>query len=298
VIRLAKPQQRSHPVSLPPDWRERNQANWDERVAIHVNAHGAYDLDAFRAGDTWLDPIAGAILGPVEGLRVLHLQCHFGMDTLTLARLGATVTGLDFSAPAIETARALATETGLSARARFVEANVYDALAAIPEHGGFDRVFVSWGALCWLPDLVAWARIVAAFLAPGGFLALAEAHPAAYVFDDSGATGDGMPGWSAPYLSRTPLLESKSEDYADPTVPLRNSRTVEFLHPLSDILSALIGSGLRIDAFHEHDSIVWKMFGRLVKRGRNEYAWPDRPWLPLSYSLRAAKPGANNPPPK
>jgi SAM-dependent methyltransferase len=277
-------------VSIPPDWRERNQANWDERVAIHVNAPGAYDVDALRAGETRLDPIAAAILGPVGGQCVLHLQCHFGMDTLAIARLGASVTGLDFSPPAIVTARSLAAETGLSERARFVEANVYDALTALPEPAGFDRVFVSWGALCWLPDLVSWARIVAALLAPGGFLALAEAHPAAYVFDDATATGDGMPGWYAPYLSRAPLLQSNSEDYADPTVPIRNSQTVEFLHPLSDILTALIGAGLRIDTFREHDSIVWKMFAQLVKRGRGEYVWPDKPWLPLAYSLRATKP--------
>ncbi len=131
--------------------------------------------------------------------------------------MGAIVTGLDFSPPAIATARALTAELGLSDRARFVEANVYDALAALPEHGMFDRVFVSWGALCWLPDLVEWARIVAAFLAPGGFLALAEAHPAAYVFDDRDrATGDGMPGWYALYSGRTASLESNTEDYADP----------------------------------------------------------------------------------
>jgi SAM-dependent methyltransferase len=277
-------------MTLPADWRTLNQANWDERVAVHLNAPNAYVIDNLRAGTGRLDPIAARILGPVDGKRVLHLQCHFGMDTLVIAQQGASVAGLDFSPPAIAMARSLAAELGLADRARFVEANVYDALTALPEPGCFDRVFVSWGALCWLPDVASWARIVAAFLAPSGFLALAEAHPAAYVFDDATATSDGMPGWYMPYLSREPLLMDKTEDYADPTAQLRNSRTVEFLHPLSDILTSLIDAGLRIDRFEEHDSITWKMFANLVKRAPHEYAWPDKPWLPLSYSLRATKP--------
>ena len=273
-----------------PDWRALNQANWDERVPIHVNSPYMYDLAALRAGKDRLDPIATEALGPVDGLRVLHLQCHFGMDSLTLAQQGASVTGVDFSPPAIETAKALAMELGLSNRARFVAANVYDAPTALPEPGTFDRVFVSWGALCWLPDMTAWARVVAGFLKPGGFLALAEAHPAAYVFDDMTATADGRPGWYMPYLGREPMLEDRPEDYADPTARLQNSRTVEFLHPLSDILMGLINAGLRIDRFHEHGGVTWPMFTHLVKHGPGDYRWPDKPWLPLSYSLRAAKP--------
>jgi SAM-dependent methyltransferase len=276
-------------MTIPPDWRALNQANWDERVPIHLNAPNAYDLTKLRAASRVLGPIAAAILGPVDGKRVLHAQCHFGMDTLVLAQQGARTTGIDFSPPAIETAKTLAAELGLADRGRFVEANIYDALAALPELCGFDRVFVSWGALCWLPDIFAWARIVAAFLAPGGYLALAEAHPAAYVFDDAAATADGRPGFFVPYLGREPLVGDNEEDYADPTARLRNSRTVEFLHPLSDILTALIETGLRIDRFQEHDSITWKMFANMVKRGPGEFTWPDKPWLPLSFSLRASK---------
>jgi SAM-dependent methyltransferase len=276
-------------MTIPPDWRALNQANWDERVPIHLNSRSNYNRGALRSGSDRLDPIAADILGPVDGKRILHLQCHFGMDTLTLALRGAMVTGVDFSPPAIAAARALAAELNLTERARFVEANVYDAQAALPEPGAFDCVFVSWGALCWLPDIHSWARIVAWFLKPGGYLALAEAHPAAYVFDDLTATADGRPGWYMPYLSREPMLEDRTGDYADPDARLRNSRTVEFLHPLSDILMAAIEAGLQIDRFHEHDSIVWRMFASLKERGSREYAWPDKPWLPLSYSLRASK---------
>lgn len=277
-------------MTLPPDWRTLNQANWDERVPIHVNAKQAYDLAALRSGTDRLDRIAAEVLGPLDGRRVLHSQCHFGMDSLLIAQQGAWVTGLDFSPPAIATARSLAAELGLAERARFVEANVYDALTALPEAGAFDRVFVSWGALCWLPDLVGWARIVAAFLAPGGYLALAEAHPFAYVFDSANATPDGRPGWYVPYLGRAANREDDPRDYADPTARLRNSQTWQWLHPVADILTALIEAGLRIDRFQEHDSVTWRLFDNLVQRGPDDYAWPDKPWLPLSFSLRAVKP--------
>ena len=276
-------------MTIPPNWRALNQANWDERVPIHLAAPLHYDLTRLRAGTERLDPIAEARLGPVKGLSVLHLQCHFGKDTLTLARQGATVTGLDFSQPAIDAANHLAAELGLADRATFIRADVYDAATAIPAAAQFDRVFVSWGALCWLPDVFAWAGVVASCLKPGGYLAFADAHPAAYVFDSANATPDGRPGWYTPYLGRAGIEENRSDDYADPAAILRNSRTIEFLHPISDILTALIQAGLRIDQFLEHDSIVWRMFTNLVERAPNEHAWPDHPWLPLSFSLRASK---------
>jgi SAM-dependent methyltransferase len=278
-------------MTTQPDWLTLNLANWNERVPIHLDAPGPhYKLDALKNRTQTLDPIAADILGPVDGLHILHLQCHFGADTLTIAQHGATVTGLDFSPPAITTANALATELDLTAKAHFVAANVYDAEAAINQPAAYDRVFVSWGALNWLPDVNTWARIVASFLKPNGYLALADAHPVIYVFDDLTATPDGMPGWYAPYLARQPLHEDRADDYADPTAHLKNSRTVEFLHPISDVIMALINAGLRIDRFHEHDSIAWQAFAQLHRRGPNDHVWPDKPWLPLSYSLRASKP--------
>ena len=183
------------------DWRAVNRANWDERVPIHLAAP-SYDLGPLRAGKGRLHPIEEAELRPVAGLRVLHLQCHFGRDTLTLAQRGAEVVGLDFSGPAIKAARALAAEIGLADRARFVEADLYDAPAAIREPGAFDLVFVTWGAIYWLPDIRRWAEIVAFFLKPGGTLYLAEGHPSALVFDDMAPKHDGLPGWFAPYFDR------------------------------------------------------------------------------------------------
>ncbi|MBV8868382.1 MAG: class I SAM-dependent methyltransferase, partial [Acetobacteraceae bacterium] len=190
-----------------PEWRRLNRANWDERVAVHLGPGSDYKINLAqpRAGHRRLDPIAEAMLGSIAGLRVLHLQCHFGADTLALAQRGAAVVGLDFSAPAVDAARALAAELGLSGKARFVQSDVYEAARALPEPGGFDRVFVTWGAICWLPDIAGWARVVARFLKPGGRFYFAEAHPAALVFDDGAAGPDGRPGWFAPYLDRAPL---------------------------------------------------------------------------------------------
>ncbi len=274
-----------------PEWLVRNRANWDERVPLHVASTEMYDQTRLRAGTAQLGAITAAVLGPVAGQTILHLQCHFGMDTLILAQHGAQVTGVDFSAPAIAEAKNLADALGLQDKALFVLSDVYQtpSLAALPQ-AGFDRVFVSWGALCWLPDMAGWARIIAYFLKPGGWLALAEAHPAAYVFDSRTKTPDGMPGWFMPYLARAPMIEDREDDYADSKARLTATRTHEWLHPLSDILTGLISAGLRIDQFHEHDVIPWPMFDTLLPTGDGLYRWPDRPWLPLAFSLRASKP--------
>ena len=273
------------------EWRRLNRANWDERVAVHLKPGTRYDQARLRDGTARIGAITGAILGSVAGQKILHLQCHFGMDSLILAQHGATVTGIDFSAPAIQAARGLASELGFETQARFLVSDVYETASALPEPSGFDRVFVSWGALCWLPDMAGWARVVAHFLKPGGWLALAEAHPAAYVFDDAAKTADGRPGWYAPYLGRQTMIEDHAEDYADPSARLTNTHTPEWLHPLSDIIGGLLAAGLRLDAFHEHEIVPWKMFDCLVPDGDGFFRWPDKPWLPLAYSLRAVKPG-------
>ena len=175
------------------DWRQANRANWDERVGVHLDSAG-YDLAPLRAGCGRLNDIEEAELGPVHGLRVFHPQCHFGHDSLILAQRGAEVVGLDFSAPAIATAQKLAAELGFDAKATFVEADFYNASRAVPRPHDFDLVYVTWGAICWLPDIRAWAEVVADFLKPGGSLYLAEGHPTALVFDDATRNSDGTPG--------------------------------------------------------------------------------------------------------
>ena len=270
------------------EWKRANRACWDERVGVHL-APGGYDLAALRAGTSRLNAIEEAELGPVAGLRVAHLQCHFGRDSLILAQRGAEVTGLDFSPPAIAAARLLAGELGLADRARFLEADLYDARAAIPEPGGFDLVYVTWGAICWLADIREWARIVAFFLKPGGRLYLAEAHPAAFVFDDLAKTADGMPGFYAPFFATEPLQFEAVKDYANETAALTNTTTYVWNHPIGDVVTALLDAGLRLDWLHEHDAITWRMFDILREDASGLYRWPDKRWLPLAYSLSASR---------
>jgi SAM-dependent methyltransferase len=268
------------------DWRSINRAHWDEKVALHIGPRG-YSLADLRAGYGLLNAIEEAELGSVDGQRILHLQCHFGRDTCILAQRGAAVVGLDFSTPAIDAARALAAELGLADRTHFVQADLYDAATAIPEPESFDRVFVTWGAICWLPDIFRWADIVASFLKPGGTLYLAEAHPVALVFDDAVLQPDGRPGFFAPYFSHDAVVMQEAHDYIDETTTVANATTHTWLHPLGDIVTGLIKAGLRLDWLHEHDAITWHMFKQLIKGDDGLWRWPDKPWLPLAFSLQA-----------
>ena len=213
----------------------------------------------------------------------------FGSDSLKFAQRGATVVGLDFSAPAIDAARRLASELGLADRARFVHADLYDAPAAIPEAATFDMVFVTWGAICWLSDIYRWAEIVCRFLKPGGSLYLAEAHPAAMVLDDAAALPAGRPGLFAPYFSREPVVMEEAHDYIDETSTVANATTYTWVHPLGDIISGLLMAGMRLDWLHEHDGVAWHMFDVLVRSADGLWRWPDKPWLPLAFSLRATR---------
>lgn len=270
------------------DWRALNRANWDERVSYHLTAP-LYETASLEQGKARLDAIEERELGAVAGLRVLHLQCHFGRDSLILAQRGAEVVGLDFSAPAIAAARELASRLGLESRARFIESDLYAAPETLPEPASFDRVFVTWGAICWLPDIEGWARIGAHFLKAGGKLYLADGHPAAMIFDDERRGPDGLPGLTYPYWHEGPLAFDDASDYADDTARLANSRTNEWIHPLGRIVTSLLGAGCRLDFLHEHPALPWRMFSALVQGQDGLWRWPDRHWLPLSFSLMMTK---------
>jgi len=200
------------------------------------------------------------------------------------------VVGLDFSGAAIAAARGLAEELGLVERVRFVEADLYDAPAAIPQPGAFDLVYVTWGAIGWLPDIRRWAEIVAHFIKPGGALYLAEGHPAALVFDDLAPPHGGLPGWFVPYFLGEALELDDPTDYADPSARLQNARSYSWMHPLGEVVTALIEAGLTLRWLHEHDAVPWRMFKLLVEGADGLYRWPDKPWLPLGFSLRAERP--------
>jgi SAM-dependent methyltransferase len=268
-----------------PSWLDYNRRGWDERVDLHLDAE-SYDLAPLRSGHGQLTPIEEAEIGPVDGLHILHLQCHFGRDTLTLAQRGATVVGLDFSSRAITVARTLAAELGFSDRARFIEADVYDAPKVLNEV--FDLVFINWGALCWLPDIRGWAEVVAHFIKPGGALYQIEDHPCAGVFENQKGVPGGMPNYSNPYFTREALRFDDPSDYASPN-PLQNPIRYEWSHPLGDIISSLIASGSTLNWLHEHDSTSFQRYSVLVKDSYGMYRWPDKGWLPLSFSLRAER---------
>ncbi|MFJ6613414.1 class I SAM-dependent methyltransferase [Streptomyces sp. NPDC091289] len=270
----------------PDDWRDANRARWDERVPIHV-ASDYYDLDAFRAGKDALRAFELAEVGDVTGKTLLHLQCHIGLDTLSWARHGAAqVVGLDFSEPAVETARGLAGSLGLGPdRAAFVAADVYDAPAAVPD-SAYDIVYTGVGALNWLPDVDRWAETAASLVAPGGFLYLAEFHPMTDAMDTE--TGSVV---TDDYFSRDAWVDELPGTYADFDAPTVHNRSVEWQHPLGRVVTALAATGLRIEFLHEHDSSLFQRFGALERHADGHYRFPaGRPRIPLMYSIKASRP--------
>jgi SAM-dependent methyltransferase len=267
-------------TSGPIDWLEINRANWDARVPIHITSK-EYDIPAFVAGQDTLRDYEPGEVGDVRGKTLLHLQCHLGLDTLSWARRGATVTGLDFSRPALDVAASIAAQIGTDS-ARFVLANVYDA-AAVLAGQTFDIVYSSIGSLQFLPDVKRWARVVAALLAPGGFCYLTEGHPFLHFVEDDGRTLRGD------YFSRDAVLLDEGT-YANPGAPLESSASVEWVHNTSDVVTALGGAGLRVEFLHEYDWTWYQLFPVLVRHDDGHWRFPDEgPRLPLLYSLRAAK---------
>lgn len=267
-----------------------NRRYWDALVVVNADTEGndGYNLKAFIAGERDLHPIEEAELPDVNGLSLLHLQCHFGKDTLSLASKGATVTGFDYSPAAIEKARWLAREIGIDAT--FVEGDLYDAPALIK--GRFDAVFVSWGAINWLPDIHGWARVVAHFLKPGGWFYMAEGHPVMATIDDEDP--DGPVTVRYPYFHKPdPLRFTTTTAYADNETRLEVTENHEWFHPVGEVVTSLIEAGLRLEFLHEHPEITWRAMPYLVPGARGQYRMPDgRPNIPLSFSLLAVKPGA------
>ncbi|MFG2539938.1 class I SAM-dependent methyltransferase [Streptomyces sp. NPDC048511] len=270
----------------PDDWREANRARWDERVPIHA-AGDYYDLDAFLAGRDVLRGFEIAEVGDVTGKTLLHLQCHIGLDTLSWARRGAAqVVGLDFSEPAVEVARGLAGSLGLSQeRAAFVPSDVYDAAEAVPD-SAYDIVYTGTGALNWLPDVPRWAEVAASLVAPGGFLYLAEFHPLTDCLDDE--TGSTV---TYDYFSRDAWVDESPGTYADSDAATVHNRSVEWQHPVGEVVSALAAAGLRIEFLHEHDASLFARYPALVRHADGFYRFPaDRPRIPMMYSVKASRP--------
>jgi SAM-dependent methyltransferase len=264
------------------EWREANRASWDERAPIHVSGE-FYDVAAFKAGQERLQPFEIAEVGDVSGKNLLHLQCHFGIDTLSCARRGARVTDLDFSGPAIEAARGLASEMGLEAT--FVQSDVYGVARAT---GGetFDIVYTGRGALNWLPDIERWAGVVVERIRPGGFLYLTEFHPFTEVFGDDDLTVE-----YDYFQDENPRVWDEPGTYADFDDETVHNVTYEWNHTLGNVISAVSAAGLNVELLHEFDHTQFARWPILEKTGFDTYRLPaGMPRIPLMYSLRARRP--------
>jgi len=264
-----------------------NRRNWDERAGLHAQSQ-EYGLQRFRDDPTHLSDVVRfdlPRLGDIRGLQAVHLQCHIGTDTVSLARLGARVTGLDFSAESLAVARQLAADSG--ADVDFVQAEVYDAPAVLGT-GRFDVVFTGIGALCWLPDVDRWANVVSSLLAPGGRLFIREGHPVLWALDyeEPDRLVLDYPYFEVP----EPLVESEEQTYVDTAEPLQNSTTHSWNHGLGEIVTAVLGNGMRLTQLVEHDSVPWNPLPtQMTKRG-DEWVLAERPErIPLTYTLQAVK---------
>ncbi len=265
-------------------WQQANLSNWNNRAAMHIrDATGFYNVDGFLAGEDKLYSIEASEIGDVKGKRLLHLQCHFGLDTLSLARRGAIVTGLDFSRVAVEGARELAQKASLPAT--FVEADVYDARQVIDGH--FDMVFSTWGTICWLPDVKRWAKVVADMLAPGGTFYFLDSHPSAQVLEQRDGRLEPTYGWRTP-MDKPDAFEASQSYTGD--AHKEAVKDYNWLHPLSDVIGGLIDAGLRLEFLHEHEVLPYKLFPMMVPAGQGLFRLPDGSVpVPLSFSLKAAK---------
>lgn len=261
-----------------------NRANWDDRVPIHT-ASSFYDVDRWLADRRGPRSRELEALGDVDGLDLVHLQCHFGLDTLAFARAGASVTGLDFSSTAIAEARALAERASLSQRARFVEADVLHAAEVLaPEI--YDIVYVSLGALCWLPSVSRWAHQVAALLRPGGRLYVHDVHPLAWALAD-----DDLRIEHSCFEEREPFVYDEDVTYTDGDGRLANTRAYEWNHSIGEIVTAVLDRGLHLERLTEHDWTVWPRFPWLVERADHRWeAAAGTPRVPLSFTMLASRP--------
>jgi len=262
-----------------PEAENGNRTHWDELAPVHAES---YDYRKLLDGGHVLDVIQIKEVGDVRDKTMLHLQCQIGTDTLSWARLGAEVTGVDISPESLLVAEKLAKDAGL--QARFIESSIFDLFEKLD--AAFDIVYTSVGVLCWLSDLNAWAGIIRKYLKPGGFFYLMESHPFMYVFDDESEDlivrhpyfQNGTPiNWPADY-----------PDYSDPDYMVR-SPSWEWHWSMSDIMNALIRNGMRIEFLNEHCVIPWKALPCMTESGDGFWRLPEgMSNLPLMFSLRAS----------
>lgn len=271
------------------EFRIVNLKGWDERAPAHAKSPD-YQVERFLSEPDFLSGVVRfdqPRLGDIDGARGVHLQCHIGTDTISLCRLGAHMTGLDFSPAALHEARQLASAT--SADAEFFEADVYDAPAVLGE-GRFDLVYTGIGALCWLPDIAKWAAVVAKLLAPGGRLFVREGHPMLLSLGDPRPDGLLVVEYSY-FEALEPLVDTDGGTYVQTDVAFLQNLSYEWSHGLGETVGALLSQGLRITDLVEHDSVPWNALpGQMERLANGEYRLADRPArLAHSFTLQARK---------
>ncbi len=272
------------------DYRDVNRANWDDRVAAHA-ASPDYAVSRFTDDPSFVSEVVSfdrPRLGDIAGLDAVHLQCHIGTDTVSLARLGAKMTGLDFSAPALEQGRRLAQAVGVDVD--FVESDLYGAPDALGRER-FDLVYTGIGALCWLPDIRRWAEVVASLLRPGGRLFIREGHPILWALTDP--RKDGLLVIEYPYFEQAePMVWDEAGTYVETDVVFTHNVTHEWNHGIGEIVSAVLAAGLELTALEEHDSVPWDALpGQMTDIGGGEFRLTDRPErVPHTYTLQARRP--------
>lgn len=258
-----------------------NQQLWEEWADINYRSKH-YDVAGFKAGPAPLDEMVLEGVGDVAGKSLLHLQCHFGKDTLRLAMLGAKVTGIDFSSKAIAFARGLASEMEIPAE--FIETNLYDLPSVLDAQ--FDVVFTSYGVLSWLPDLQRWSEIIARFLKPGGVFFIAETHPTMTIFDNDDPK-ELCAKFSYFHGPEPIIFEPKTGNYADADAVVTQTEYC-FQHDMAEIVNSLLRVGLRLEYLREYPYAVWKAFPFLVQDERGYWHMPEGyPPIPLTFTLRA-----------
>lgn len=260
-----------------------NQKLWDEKAQLHYGSE-FYDVAGFKSGEPSLYPIEQEEIGSlVKGKTMLHLQCHFGLDTLSWSRQGAIPTGVDFSSQAIAQAQQLQKELNLPAR--FIQANIYDLPEVLDET--FDIVYTSYGVLAWLPDIKAWGLLISRYLKPGGFFYMVELHPFSMVLE-SGQDKSLKIDYS--YFHTPEPFEFEVEGtYAVLDAEMKTEKQYEWQHTLGDIINALTDAGLQIKYLHEFDYTVFQHFSCLQKEGRLYTLPKSAPKIPLLFSLKANK---------
>ena len=272
---------------------QQNRRNWDDRAGLHAQATTGYRLDRFRDDRSLLSEVVDfdrRYLGDLDGVRVLHLQCHIGTDTLSLARLGAEVTGLDQSGASLDAARAFFESVGTPGR--FVESNVYDAVDAL-DGEQFDLVYTGVGSLNWLPDVARWGGVVGELVRPGGSFYIREGHPMSYAIDDGEDVPPGVLRLKYPYFeTEAPLTFDEADTYVDTGgAKITETRSHEWNHGLGEVFMALANAGLQVTTLDEHRFLDWRMIPHQIERNELFYLPDDQiDMVPMMYSMAAVKP--------